>query len=121
MQYGVLTACTTADVVGAMIPSKPLSYRRAKVQSNPNTVRRIHHYVNHHIFKLCKFLTNESMVTKAVQSVMVGEFQMQDESALHDPQFARFYGKYRSTMMDAINTKRGTCAQLGGKSMEGMW
>lgn len=100
-----------------MLLPKTLSYRKAKAHNNPNTIRRIHHYVNHHMFKICKFLTNENMVTKAVETVMRNEFQISEPELI--TRFSAFYGKYRSSMMDAINTKRGTSAQLGGKAVMG--
>lgn len=57
------------------------------------------------------------MVTKAVETVMRKEFQMLDPEI--GTRLPAFYGKYRSSMMDAINTKRGTCAQLGVKLVLG--
>lgn len=70
------------------------------------------------MFRVCKFLTNEGMVTKAVETVMRQEFQMDNDEVRE--RFAAFYGKYRSSVMDAINTKRGTSAQLGGKAFIGV-
>ncbi|KAI2496794.1 hypothetical protein MHU86_17728 [Fragilaria crotonensis] len=87
--------------------SKALSYRKAKTKNKPDIVQRIHTFVNHTLFKKLKFATNETMVTMAIKTAMM-EFQM------HEDKFKGFYNVYRSTMMDAINTKRGTCAQLGG-------
>lgn len=92
--------------------SKALSYRKAKTKNKPDIVQRIHTFVNHTLFKKLKFATNETMVTMAIKTAMM-EFQM------HEDEFKGFYNVYRSTMMDAINTKRGTCAQLGGNIVSG--
>ena len=100
-------------VVGAVLPTTALSYRKAKTQSQQHPVRRLHAFVNQHLFKKLKFASNEKMVENAIKVAMEEEFRIPED------QFPRFYNIYRSTMMDAINTKRGTCAQIGGRVVVG--
>ena len=99
--------------VAAVLPTA-LSYRKAKTHSQQHTVRRLHAFVNQHLFKKLKFASNEGMVENAIKVAMAEEF------CIPGDHFPAFYNIYRSTMMDAINTKRGTCAQLGGKVVVGM-
>ena len=44
---------------------------------------------------------------------------MEEEFCIPEDPFPRFYNIYCSTMMDAINTKRSTCTQIGGKVVVG--
>jgi hypothetical protein len=98
--------------VGEDYQPKALSFRQAKTQSKRDIVYRIHAFVNQILFKKLKFATNENMVKEAVRAAMV-EFQV------HEENFSLFYNIYRATMMDSINTKRGTCAQTGSNIVLG--
>ena len=98
--------------VGEDYQPKALSFRQAKTQSKRDIVYRIHAFVNQFLFKKLKFATNENMVKEAIRAAMV-EFQV------HEENFSVFYNIYRATMMDSINTKRGTCAQTGSNIVLG--
>jgi len=93
---------------------KALSFRKAKDQCKQDLVYRIHAFVNQILFKKLKFATNENIVQEAVRAAMV-EFQINQDN------FSAFFNIYRATMMDAINTKRGTCAQMGGNIVNGTY
>lgn len=64
-------------------------------------------------------MSNDTMVQKAMKSTIINAFEIAEENM--DEYWHDFYVLYRSTMMDAINTKRGTCAQLGGKIVLGTY
>jgi hypothetical protein len=93
-------------------PIKALSYRDARSLSRNHMVRRIQKHVKNVIFKKVKFITSAEMRTRLVETVI-------QDLEVPENEIKDFRLIYRTTMMDAINTKRGTSAQTGGKIVLG--
>jgi hypothetical protein len=87
---------------------RALSYRVAVKRRQKHVADRIQAFVKATVFRKLKFVTNDTILNKALTCVIERE-KPADEAA--------FIRLYKTCVVGAVNTKRSTCEQAGAKIM----
>lgn len=90
------------------VTRRALSYRVAVKRRQKHVADRIQAFVKATVFRKLKFVTNDTILNKALTCVMERE-KPADEAA--------FIRLYKTCVVGAVNTKRSTCEQAGAKIM----
>ena len=69
---------------------------------------RIHEWVKTVLFKRIKFINNHNVFVRAMELI-------EEEEGIQPGSDQDFRTRYKSTLMDSLNAKRGTCEQAVGK------
>jgi hypothetical protein len=69
---------------------------------------RIHEWVKTVLFKRIKFINNHNVFVRAMDLI-------EEEEGIQPGSDQDFRTRYKSTLMDSLNAKRGTCEQAVGK------
>ena len=85
-----------------------ISKTKARVKQKTHVAARIRTQVKNEIFRQVKFITNDTMFKRAFQLVI-----QREKVPSHAQQ--EFAAVYKSTFMEALNTKRSTCEQAARK------
>jgi hypothetical protein len=103
---------STAQATGGTFSTRSTRVSRKRNAVQDEVAERIHEYVKTTLFKRFKFVNNHYVFVKAMEIIEEVEGispELEDKG---------FRSQYKSTLMDSLNSKRGTCEQAGGKIVQ---
>jgi hypothetical protein len=94
--------------IDEMMHVRGLSRSQSLKNQQKHVAERVRAYVKSVIFRKIKFVNSDAMFNKAIELVM-------DHEDVPERQRVRFQMLYDSVFNEALNTKRSSCEQSGGK------